>query len=87
MSSHDFITFKAKIGIMELGNDAYFFFKLMELYIFETDEIRFKQTHLRRTNFRTNLLWTSLGRVVKTFSKYRNSLGGSVVPLQIQLWK
>ena len=40
MSSHDFIIFKAKIGIKELGNDAYF--KLMELYIFETDEIRRK---------------------------------------------
>jgi hypothetical protein len=26
------ITFKVKIGIMELGNDAYFL-KLMELYI------------------------------------------------------
>jgi hypothetical protein len=31
---------KVKIGIMERGNDAYF--KLMELYIFETDEIRHK---------------------------------------------
>jgi hypothetical protein len=34
------ITFKAKIGIKELGNDVYF--KLTELYIFETNEIRFK---------------------------------------------
>jgi hypothetical protein len=42
--------------------------KLVELYIFETDEIRRKQTYLRRTNFRTNLSWTSFGRVVKSFS-------------------
>ena len=40
VSSHDFITFKDKIGIEELGNDVYF--KLTELYIFGTDEIRFK---------------------------------------------
>jgi hypothetical protein len=31
---------KVKIGIMELGNDI--LFKLVELYIFETDEIRRK---------------------------------------------
>jgi hypothetical protein len=41
MPSHGFITFKAKIGIMEFGNDDYFS-NLMELYNFETDEIRFK---------------------------------------------
>jgi hypothetical protein len=46
-----------------------FLFKLMELYIFETDEVRYKWTHLRRTNFRTNLSWTSFGRIVKIFSK------------------
>jgi hypothetical protein len=41
MSSHSFITFKAKIGIMELGNDDYFS-NLMGLYIFKADKIRFK---------------------------------------------
>lgn len=61
--------------------------KLVELYIFETDEIRRKQTYLRRTNFRTNLSWTSFERVVKSFFKYRNSSGGSVVPLQNQFWE
>jgi hypothetical protein len=40
MSSHDFITFKAKIGIKELGNDVYF--KNMKFFIVETEEIRRK---------------------------------------------
>jgi hypothetical protein len=33
MSSHRFITFKVKIGIMELGNDDYFFLTSWD-YIF-----------------------------------------------------
>jgi hypothetical protein len=40
MSSHDFITFKAKIGIKELGNDVYF--KNMKFFIVETEEVRRK---------------------------------------------
>jgi tRNA G26 N,N-dimethylase Trm1 len=67
MLSHDFKkNLKAKIDIMGLGNDV--LFKLMEIiHFFETDEIRCKWTHLRRTNFRTNLSWTSFGQVVKSF--------------------
>jgi hypothetical protein len=37
-----------------------FLFKLIELYIFETDKIR-------RINFRTNLLWTSWGELLNLF--------------------
>jgi hypothetical protein len=40
MLSHDFKAFNSKTGMMELGNDI--LFKLMELYIFKTDEIRLK---------------------------------------------
>jgi hypothetical protein len=40
MSSHDFIIFKVKIGIKELGNDVYF--KSIIFYIVETEEVRRK---------------------------------------------
>jgi hypothetical protein len=44
VSSHDFITFKVKIGIKELGNDVYF--KNIKFYIVETDEVRRKRESL-----------------------------------------
>jgi predicted ester cyclase len=45
---------KVKTGIMELGNDV--LFKLMELYIFKTDEICREWTHLRRTKLQDQLV-------------------------------
>jgi hypothetical protein len=47
VSSHDFITFKDKIGIEELGNDVYF--KNMKFHIVKTDEIRRKRVSSLKT--------------------------------------
>jgi hypothetical protein len=55
-SSHDFITFKVKIGIKELGNDIYF--KNMKFHIVKTDEIRRK----RLSSLKTYILQDQLVR-------------------------
>jgi hypothetical protein len=47
VSSHDFITFKVKIGTEELGNDVYF--KNMKFHIVKTDEIRRKRVSSLKT--------------------------------------
>ena len=47
VSSHDFITFRVKIGIEELGNDVYF--KNMKFHIVKTDEIRRKRVSSLKT--------------------------------------
>jgi hypothetical protein len=47
MLSHDFIIFKAKVGIKELGNDVYF--KIMNFSIVKTEEIRRKHVNSLKT--------------------------------------
>jgi hypothetical protein len=84
MLSHDFINFKVKIGIKELGNDVYFIKKNMKFYIVETEEIRRKQvSSLKTYRLQDQLVIDKFGVSCKTFfSKYRDSSCGSAVPLQ-----
>jgi hypothetical protein len=47
VSSHDFITFKDKVGIKELGNDVKK--RNMKFHIVKTDEIRRKRVSSLKT--------------------------------------
>jgi hypothetical protein len=77
-SNRDFITFKVKIGIKDLGNDVYF--ENMKFYIVETDEARRNRvSSLKTCRLQDQLVIGKFGRVVKPFSRYRDSSCGSAV--------
>jgi hypothetical protein len=68
MSNPDFINFKVKIGIKELGNDVCF--KNMIFYIVETDEARRKRvSSLRTCRLQDQLVIGKFGSSCKTFLK------------------
>jgi hypothetical protein len=68
MSNYDFITFKVKIGIKEVGNDIYF--KSIILYNVEIDEARRKRvSSLRTCRLQDQLVTDKFGARCKFFFK------------------
>jgi hypothetical protein len=67
--SHDFMTFKVKIGIKELGNDV---LKYMKFHIVETNETRHKRAGSLKTYIlQDHLVRDKFGARCKTFFKIK----------------